>query len=307
MRETHLTGRDIIAILVIVFVWGSNFVTMKMGLRDFTPLQLGLARYLFVLLPLIFFIKKPNLAWKWIAFYGVIQGFAQFGFLFLSLKVGMSAALASVVMQTQIFFTAFFSYLLLSEKPTRSLWIGLFLAALGIGCFIMNFITPTQGIADVTTFWGFILCLLAASMWAWSNIIVRLIKKHVQHSFDALGFIVWCGIPTALAFALATFLLDDQSAHANWLDARWTSWLSLAYLGWISSLMANTLWTRLIRKHSANKIAPFSLGIPVFGLAAGMFFLQEQISLWQWAGIGLVFLSLVQAVLGGRIRHWLAR
>lgn len=302
MRETNLSGRDLSAVLFIIFLWGSNFVAMKIGLRDFTPLQLGLARYLFVIFPLIFFIKKPNLSWKWIMIYGFFQGFAQFGLLFLSLKVGMTAALASVVLQTQIFFTAFLSFLFLGEKPNRSLWIGLFFASLGLTCFAMNFIQPSQGIEEVTTLWGFILCLMAASMWSASNVIIRLIQREVKTQFDALGFIVWCGLITTIPFTIATILLDQPSEHDHWQNASWLSWICLAYLGWGSILIANTLWTSLIRKYSANKIAPFSLGIPVFGLTAGMIFLNEKISSWQWAGIALVFVALTQVLFGDRIK-----
>jgi O-acetylserine/cysteine efflux transporter len=275
---------------------------MKIGLRDFTPLQLGLARYLFVIIPLIFFIKKPNLSWKWIMIYGFFQGFAQFGLLFLSLKVGMTAALASVVLQTQIFFTAFLSFLFLGEKPNRSLWIGLFFASLGLLCFAMNFIDPSLGIQEVTTFWGFILCLMAASMWSASNVIIRLIQREVKTQFDALGFIVWCGLISTIPFGVATFFLDQSTEHVHWLNASWISWACLAYLGWGSILIANTLWTSLIRKYSANKIAPFSLGIPVFGLTAGMIFLNEKISSWQWAGIALVFIALTQVLFGDRFK-----
>lgn len=302
MRETNLSGRDLSAVLFIIFLWGSNFVAMKIGLRDFTPLQLGLARYLFVIFPLIFFIKKPNLSWKWIMIYGFFQGFAQFGLLFLSLKVGMTAALASVVLQTQIFFTAFLSFLFLGEKPNRSLWIGLFFASLGLTCFVMNFIQPNQGIEEITTLWGFILCLMAASMWSASNVIIRLIQREVKTQFDALGFIVWCGLITTIPFTIATILLDAPSEHEHWQNASWLSWICLAYLGWGSILIANTLWTSLIRKYSANKIAPFSLGIPVFGLTAGMIFLNEKISSWQWAGIALVFIALAQVLFGDRIK-----
>lgn len=307
MRETNLTGRDLSAVLIIVIIWGSNFVAMKIGLRDFTPLQLGFFRYLFVILPLIFFVRKPQLPWKWFFIYGFLQGFAQFSFLFLALKIGMSASLAPVILQTQIFFTAFLSYFFLTEKPTPSLWIGLGLAALGLSCFVMNFFTPEHNASDLTTLGGLILSMMAASMWAGSNITIRLINKYEKQQFDIFSFLVWCGLTTSFYFGLATYILDDPSSRWDWMSAGWLSWLCVAFLGWISILMANTLWTTLIRKYSANRIAPFSLGIPVFGLGAGMLLLNESITSWQWAGIGFVFLALLQVIFGGRIKSLLAR
>jgi O-acetylserine/cysteine efflux transporter len=66
----------------------------------------------------------------------------------------------------------------------------------------------------------------------------------------------------------------------------------------MATLLGYTLWTRLLNRHPANRVSPFSLGVPVVGLATGMLALGEVITLWQWAGIGLVMAALV-CVLGG--------
>jgi O-acetylserine/cysteine efflux transporter len=65
-----------------------------------------------------------------------------------------------------------------------------------------------------------------------------------------------------------------------------------AFLGLLGSSLAYTLWTQLLKRHSANRVAPFSLGVPVVGLAAGMWLLGEQVSRWQWAGIVFVIAAL---------------
>ena len=103
MPRQALSGRDLAAALIVVVLWGVNFVVMKFALRDFTPLQLGAARYVFAVLPLALFIRPPKIPWKWVVLYGLFQGLGQFGFLFLALQVGMTAALASVLLQTQVF------------------------------------------------------------------------------------------------------------------------------------------------------------------------------------------------------------
>ena len=162
-----LSGRDLIAALAIVVIWGVNFIAMKFALLDLTPFQMGAARYLFAALPLLLLVKPPRLHWKWVVLYGLFQGVGQFGFLFSALKVGMTAALASVLMQTQVFFTALFGFVLLKERAGRPLQVGLLLAALGLGCFALNYVAP--GAASATTGWGFVLSLCAAAMWAASH------------------------------------------------------------------------------------------------------------------------------------------
>jgi len=125
MTNNSLTGRDLAAALGVIVIWGLNFVAMKFALHDFTPFQLGAARYTLAVLPLIFFIRAPRLHWKWVLMYGLFQGVGQFGLLFTALKVGMTAALASVLMQTQVFFSALFGFVLLHEKLSRPLIGGL--------------------------------------------------------------------------------------------------------------------------------------------------------------------------------------
>ena len=132
MKSNALSGRDLMAALVVVVVWGVNFVVMKFALRDFSPFQLGAARYVFAVLPLILLIKPPRIARMWVLLYGLFQGVGQFGILFFALKVGMTAALASVLLQTQVFFTALFGFVLLHERASRPLQAGMVLAALRV-------------------------------------------------------------------------------------------------------------------------------------------------------------------------------
>src|SRR5690242_20040873 len=96
-QHSAFTGRDYAAALCVVLVWGTNFIAMKLALREMTPFQLGAGRYLFALLPLVLFVRPPAIAARWVLLYGMFQGVGQFGLLFLALRAGMSASLAVVV------------------------------------------------------------------------------------------------------------------------------------------------------------------------------------------------------------------
>lgn len=302
MRQNALTGRDLAAALVVVVVWGVNFVVMKFALRDFTPFQLGAARYVFAVLPLVLFVRPPAIPWKWLALYGLFQGVGQFGILFLALKVGMTAALASVLLQTQVFFTALFGFVLLHERASRPLQAGMVLAALGLACFVLNYLAPAAGGAAATTLAGFVLTLGAAAMWAMSNIVAR----HVQQggaAYAPMAFVVWSGIFAILPFTLLSLVFDPEATRWQWTQARASSWLAVAYLGWVATILGYSLWTGLLKRHPANRVAPFSLGVPVVGLTTGMLVLGEAITPWQWAGITLVAAALLCVLTGNR---WLA-
>lgn len=98
------------------FAWslfgGVNFVVIKVGLSDMPPFLLAGLRFLLVAFPAVFFIGLPKIPIKWLFAYGLTISFGQFSFLFLAIKLGMPAGIASLVIQTQAFFTIVFGVLL---------------------------------------------------------------------------------------------------------------------------------------------------------------------------------------------------
>ena len=140
-------------------------------------------------------------------------------------------------------------------------------------------------------------------MWAASNIVVRKAQQSLRKdtSFDAVAFLVWSSMVPILPFIALTLLFDAEATRWRWLDASWSSWASIAFLGWVATIIAYALWTGLLKRHPANRVAPFSLGVPVVGITAGMVVLGEQITTWQWGGIALVVAALLMVMFGPRV------
>jgi O-acetylserine/cysteine efflux transporter len=283
--------RDYAAALGVVLIWGTNFIAMKLALRELTPFQLGAGRYLFAVLPLLVLVRRPRLPARWLLLYGLFQGVGQFGLLFVSLRIGMSAALASVLLQTQVFFTAMLGWAFLGERAGRQLKAGMALAAAGLGCFGAHYLTAASA-SGGTTPTGFALCLGSAAMWAASNIVVRRAHRATAQ-FEILPFMVWSSLVPIVPFALLS-LLFDHGLH--WPAVSWTGLGALAYLGWFATILAYALWTGLLQRHPASRVAPFSLGVPLVGVAAGMLVLGDAISVWQWGGIAFLGAALVVAL-----------
>ena len=293
---TQLPAADLVAALAVIIIWGLNFVAMKFSLRDFTPFQLGATRYVFAVLPLIFFIRRPQLSWFWLVASGLAQ-LGQFGLLFVALQIGMTSALASVLMQTQVFFTTLLGFVLLHERISPPMRGGLVLAALGLACFAVN--SVAGGVATTITLASLALNLGAAAMWATSNIVARK-AQQAQPDFDALQFVVWMSLVPILPFAAMAWWFEPVATRWQWTQAGLTAWLSVAYLGWFATIAAYALWTGLLKRHSASRVAPFSLGVPVVGLVAGISVLGETVSAWQWAGSLCVIAALAVVMLWGR-------
>jgi O-acetylserine/cysteine efflux transporter len=289
-------GLDLLAALGVVVIWGLNFVAMKYSLRDFTPFQLGFFRYVFAVLPLVFIVPRPRLSWRWLVPAGLAQ-LGQFGLLFVALQVGMTAALASVLMQTQVFFTTLLGVALLGERLSGPLRAGLVLAAVGLLCFGLNF-AGGSGTAGITVL-GLVLNLGGAFMWAASNIVARK-AQAAQPGYDPLQFVVWMSLVPILPFGLMAWFFEPAATHDQWRHASLGGWLGVAYLGWFATIVAYAMWTGLLKRHPANRVAPFSLGVPVIGLAAGMLTLGEGVTAWQWAGSACVVAALGVVMFGGR-------
>jgi O-acetylserine/cysteine efflux transporter len=291
-------GRDYAAALCVVLVWGSNFVAMKLGLREVTPFQLGAGRYLFAVLPLLLFVRPPKLAPRWVILYGLCQGVGQFGLLFLALRAGMSASLASVMLQMQVFFTALFAALILKERIGRRLLAAMGIAALGLTCLCVD----ALGRSSTVTLTGFVLCVAASAMWAVSNIVVRIAQQSTPQ-FEVLPFMVWSSMVPILPFVALSLAFDPPATNWNLQAVSLTAWSSMAYLGWFATILGYAMWTGLLKRHPANRVAPFSLAVPPVGIAAGMLFLDEIVTPWQWAGIVLVVASLALVMLRPRMRR----
>ena len=298
MHPAPFGMRDYLAALCVVLIWGTNFIAMKFALHDMTPFQLGALRYLFAVLPLSLFVPRPKLASKWVLLYGLLQGVGQFGCLFLALKVGMSAALGSVLMQTQVFFTALLGFVLLREAASRALLAGLFVAALGIGCFALHYLSSGTDAGGTTAF-GFVLVLCAAMMWAASNLVVRRAQQSTPQ-FEVVPFMVWSSLVPIIPFILLSLAFDPPATRWQWVGAPWSTWLSLAYLGWFATILAYASWTALLKRHPMNRVAPFSLAVPVVGISSGMLVFGDVISSWQWYGTALIVTSLAIVMFGAR-------
>ncbi|HJV06676.1 MAG TPA: EamA family transporter [Chromobacteriaceae bacterium] len=288
---------DIAQALAIVLVWGVNFVVIKWGVADVPPLLLGALRFSLAAIPAIFFIRRPALPWRWLAAYALTVGVGQFGCLFSAIKLGMPAGLASVVLQSQAFFTLILAGLWLKERWQAAQIAGLLCAASGL-----VLIGLSKG--GSMTALGLGLTLAAALCWATSNVVVRLMGQAGYKS-DPLGLVVWSSLIPPLPFLLLSWLLEGENRMLTALQHfSWSSFLAVAYLAFVATLLGYGLWSRLLGRHPANKVAPFSLLVPVVGLLAAALLLGERLTLLQTLGSLLLLGGLLVNVLGGR---WLQR
>lgn len=291
-----LTRADYACALGVVVIWGVNFAVMKYALLEITPMLLGLLRFIWAGLPALV-VKRPAVPWRYIVAYGLAQGVGQFGILFVAIAAGMGAGIASLVLQTQAFFTLILAAVVLGERAQRAQWLGLLLATAGLGL-----IATSHGAGpDQMTLLGFLLTIAAAFMWAISNLIVRHASR-VAPGYDALGFVVWTSLVAAPCFLILVGAVDGfDVAWPMLMKMSLAGWAASAYLGIFSTLIGYTLWTALLKRHAPGRVAPFSLLVPVVGLSTAALTFGEWLTPMQWLGASGVLCGLIVNQFGGRV------
>jgi O-acetylserine/cysteine efflux transporter len=297
--KTHLAPRDLLLTLGVVTLWGFSFVPIKVGLREVPPFALAALRFLFAAVPLVFFIKRPRMPWRYIAGYGFAIGVCQFGLLFLGMKLGMPAGLSSMVIQVQVFFTVGLGIAFLGDRLERHNLIGAAISTAGI--VILAVYKVTAGAS--ATFIGFLLVIVAAFAWAAGNVIAK--RAAGAHDDAMLALVVWSSLVPPLPLAALSYLFEggDAAAHAV-ASASALTWGCVLFLAWGATLVGFASWAGLMHRYPTGLISPFALLIPVSGLATGALFLGESLAPMQGVGALLVFAGLVENVYGPRLRAW---
>ena len=285
-----LSLRDLLLALLVVLVWGLNFVFIKWGVEEVPPLLLTGLRYLCAALPMVFFVRRPQVKTGTLVIYGLAIGLAQFGLLFSAIKLGMPAGLASLIIQTQAFFTIALAMLFLGEKLGRWQGIGALVAIAGI-CVI-----ATERF-EITALVPLLMVLLAAFFWGVANIAS---KKAGQ--IDMLSFVVWGSlVPIVPLFALS-LLVEGPAAISAALVAISPRTIGVVlFNGYAATIVGFGLWSYLLKHYPAGLIAPFSLLVPVFGIGFAYLLLGEVITMIEVVGSILVFAGLLLNVFGPRL------
>jgi O-acetylserine/cysteine efflux transporter len=285
-----MSPKDLCLAVVVIVAWGLNFVVIKVGLDGVPPMLLGALRFTLAALPAIFFIKRPALPLRWLLAYGLTISLGQFAFLFSAMAVGMPAGLASLVLQSQAFFTLFLAALLLGERLRASNLLGLLVAAAGL------LLIGLQS-GGAMTLAGLALTICAAAMWGMGNIITKKVGR-----VDLLALVVWGSlIPPLPFFALSWLLEGPELIESSLRGIGLSSILAIVYLAFVATLLGYGLWSRLLSRYPASQIAPFSMLVPVIGLSSSAWLLDEQLSQLQMAGALLVMVGLLVNVFGARL------
>ena len=258
--------------VAVVTVWGTNFVVIKQALVQFPPLLLGTLRFAFALLPAVFFFKRPAVPWWHLVAYGALIGVCQFGLLYEALNGQIAPGLASVVMQSQVFFTIALSVWIERESVQRLQWVALLFAGAGIGIIAWH-------TDRTTTLLGLGMTLLAALSWAGGNVVARQSGR-----VNMLSYVIWASLFSTPVLLLLSLLIEGPAAITTAVtQADVYGWAGVLWQSVGNTMFGYACWGWLLARHPAATIAPLALLVPVSGLATAIWWLGEPLPLWKIA------------------------
>lgn len=278
-----LPASHLLLALAIVAVWGTNFVVIKISLDSFPPFFFAALRYIFALLPVVFFMPKPNVSWGNLCVYGLATGVGQFGVMYFAIDGRISPGLASLVIQTQVFFTIGFA--MFFAKEGLRLYQALAVAVAMTGLVIIALHTDAA-----TTFLGLALVVFAGFSWGVANTVSRR-----AGAINMLSYVVWASAFSIPPLLLVSLIFEGGASHL-WeisLAAPAGAWMGVLWQSWANTLFGYAAWGWLLSKHPAAVVAPAPLLVPIFGMGASAFFLGEALPPWKVEAASLVIAGLV--------------
>ncbi len=283
--------KDGLLAILITAIWGLNFSVIKLGLTSLDPFTLASVRFLLCALPLVFFIKKPDIPMLYVALYGVLFGVGLWGMVNLGIYFGVSAGIASLVLQTSVFFTIIMGALFLQEKIQKVKIVGFTLAILGL-IFILNL---TDG---SITYAGLVLVIIGALSWSIANVVVK--KSGATKIFSLM---VWSSLFSPIPLMLLAYLTQGQDVFSNFLtNIDGKAVFSILFQAYPTTLFGYWVWNTLINKYDISKVAPLSLLVPIFGLLGSYVIFSEAMSMGKIIACALIVGGLLVNTFGHKLQ-----
>lgn len=275
MAPRHLA----LSVLVTV-IWGFNFVVIRHGLDHYPPLLLTALRFALAALPALV-IPRPAIPLRLLVMIGSLWFLGQFAFLFLSMANGLPPGLASLLLQSQAFFTILIAAAALRERPAGRQMAGTAVAFAGL-------VLIGASVGGDMTLTGLLLGLMGALSWACGNVLVRRAPPA-----DMFPLVVWLSlVPPLPAFALSLAFEGWPAVQSALLHPTFDGVAALAYLVFAATFVGFGIWGWLLRLYPAGLVAPFSLLVPITGTLSAALVLGERFPPLRFGGMALILCGL---------------
>lgn len=291
INQRKINTGHLLALLTIL-IWGTTFISTKILLKDFTPVEILFFRFLIGYFVLLLIYSRPirTTSFKEELLF-ISAGLCGVTLYFLIENIALVYTLASnvgVIVSIAPFFTAVIAHFFLEEeKFHRQFFIGFLIALAGIILIGLNgsYLLPLNPIGDL-------LALLAPVVWAIYSVLMRKISLLKAHTIGATRRVFFYG----LLFMLPTlFLFDFQLGLSRFKEI--SNVAHLLFLGLGASALCFLTWNKAVGILGAVKTSVYIYIVPVITVAASALVLNEKIT---WAILTGTFLTLTGSYISER-------
>ncbi|WP_147795475.1 EamA family transporter [Cellulomonas sp. Y8] len=264
--------RDRLLALTVAVLWGLNFPAIHLSLEQFPPFFLVALRFALLAVPTLLLVPRPRVPVRWLLGYGIGFGVLQFAFLYLAMDTGMPTGLASLVLQASAPFTVLLGAAWLRERITARQAVGVAVAICGLG----GIAALRAGAGASAGLLPVVLTLCGGLGWAFGNVSSRQARPD-----SPLRFMLWMSVVPPLPMLALSLVREGPAAIGRSLTTLGTAtgaWAlaGLAFTVLVATVVGSGIWTALLARHPSGVVAPFSMLVPVVGIAASCAFLGER-------------------------------
>ncbi len=291
MIDTRLAldGRAMGLMLLLCLVWGFQQVLLKAAAADITPLfQIALRTAVATLLvgwvmhrQGIAFVGDDG-AWRAGLVVGVLFAL-EFFLIGESLRFTLASHLVVFLYTAPIFVALALHWRLPAEHLAPLQWLGVLCAFGGIVIAFAGRGTPSGDLASML--WGDFLALLAGLAWGATTVAVRLTRLAQAPATKTLFY--------QLAIGSVLLLLAVAALGQTGFNPTPIAWTSLIFQSLIVSFASYLAWFWLLRHYLASRLGVFSFLTPIFGVAFGVWLLDEPLETSFVIGTALVCAGIV--------------
>jgi O-acetylserine/cysteine efflux transporter len=279
---------DVGVAVAVAVIWGLAFVASRLALDELSPSLMTAMRFAIAALPCLF-VRRPNVPWRVLIAISTTLFLGQFLAQSWAIAHGVPVGLASVIVQSQALFTVAFAVLAFREIPTRMQIGGIGVAAIGL-----LMICGTVGF-DFSV-GAFAVLMISPVSFAIGNLLLRQAREVPM--FDLFAWL--CLVPPLPLLALAFAVDGTRATWSALVHMSPTGWISMLFVGAISTSIAYWLWGRLLRDYTAAQVVPFALLVPFVGSAASTVVFGETFGPLRLSGMVIVVAGIAVMLLSKR-------
>jgi drug/metabolite transporter (DMT)-like permease len=284
-QEKSIAGH--LSAFLTIFIWGTTFISTKLLLKSFIPIEILFFRFILGYIILLFVyphqLKLLERKQEWIFACAGLCGITLY---YLLENIALTYSLASnvgVIISIAPFFTAIFAHCFLEGEKLRTNFFAGFIAAIS-GILLISYSGTTVLKLNPT---GDLLAVLAAIVWAAYSILTKKISSYGYNTIAVTRHTFFYG----LLFMIPSLFIFDFHIGIK----RFTSPINLfniLFLGLAASALCFVTWNLAVKLLGAVKTSIYIYMVPVITVITSVIILHEKIVLTAAIGIILTLFGL---------------